>query len=36
MDRQKTLKNKMVNITIRNKMSVKNIMQFKDYTGQND
>ncbi len=36
MDRQKTLKNKMVNITIRNKMSVKNIMQFKDFVGQND
>ena len=34
MDRQNTLKNKMDNITIRNKMSDKNIMQFKDFKGQ--
>ena len=36
MDRQKILKTKSTNIIIRNKMAVKNIMQFKDYTGQSN
>ena len=36
MNRQKVFKKKMSNITIENKMTAMNIMQFKDFKGQKD
>ena len=36
MDRQNILKKKMDNIIKENKMNDKNIMQFKDFKGQNN